>query len=92
MIVVAAYDIADDGRRSRVAAVLQSVGDRIQKSVFLIDVSAEVLAEVRARVAAIMDPERDSLYVFTQCRACWQGVHCIGQASPPEKEVLWTAF
>ena len=49
LTVIAAYDISDDGRRSRVAALLQAHGDRIQKSVFLLDVTADILDDVRAR-------------------------------------------
>lgn len=38
MMILAAYDVAVDGRRSRLAALLQSVGDRVQKSVFVLSV------------------------------------------------------
>lgn len=43
MIVVAAYDIRHDARRSRIAAILQAVGDRVQKSVFVLDISTDEL-------------------------------------------------
>lgn len=45
---VIAYDISDDHRRARIAAVLQAYGDRIQRSVFICALEADLLAEVRA--------------------------------------------
>ena len=41
MIVVATYDISADSRRSRVAALLQGWGDRVQRSVYVLDITAE---------------------------------------------------
>ncbi|WP_026530161.1 CRISPR-associated endonuclease Cas2 [Haematomicrobium sanguinis] len=41
-----AYDIKDDKRRSKVATYLQSFGDRIQYSVFIIDVRPSRLVRV----------------------------------------------
>ena len=35
LTVVIAYDISEDRRRARVAAVLQAYGDRVQRSVFI---------------------------------------------------------
>jgi CRISPR-associated endonuclease Cas2 len=40
---VIAYDISDDGRRARVAAVLQAHGDRVQRSVFVCTLEADIL-------------------------------------------------
>lgn len=33
-----AYDIVDDRRRTKIAKVLESYGDRIQYSVFVVDI------------------------------------------------------
>lgn len=35
---VVAYDVADNNRRARVAALLQTHGDRIQQSVYLLTI------------------------------------------------------
>lgn len=92
MMVVAAYDIREDGRRSRVAAILQSWGDRVQKSVFLIDVSKEELIDVRDRLAAIMDLDVDSLHFFIQCGTCAGSMVCVGQSRRPERVLYWSAL
>lgn len=50
-----AYDIESDLRRSRVAKALESYGDRIQYSVFLIDARPAKLVRLRTTLRAIMD-------------------------------------
>ena len=86
---IAAYDISDDRRRSRVAAVLQAVGDRIQRSVFIVVADPVALAELTARVREIIDPDDDSVYFFRQCGACWAGVTVLGQATVDEAPRYW---
>lgn len=54
-----AYDISDDPRRSRVAKALESYGDRIQYSVFLVDAKPAKLLRLRAALRRVMDLDGD---------------------------------
>lgn len=92
MIAVAAYDIARDDRRSRVAALLQAHGERIQKSVFVLDTSADTLATLRARIEGIVDLDEDSVYFMAQCGKCWGDLVVIGQAERPSKVLHWAVW
>lgn len=92
MIVVATYDISQDSRRSRVAALLQAHGDRIQKSVYLLDVSHEDLAALTQKASEMMDLDEDSLYVLAQCANCWDNVVLVGQAEPPTRVLHWAVL
>lgn len=49
LTLIAAYDIREDDRRAKLAAVLQSIGDRVQKSVFVIMIDDAELDELRHR-------------------------------------------
>ncbi len=89
MMLLAAYDISVDKRRSRLAALLQGVGDRIQKSVFVLHLSAEELATLRERAAAIIDPGEDSLIFFHQCSTCQDQTDVLGQAHLGEPVLCW---
>jgi CRISPR-associated protein Cas2 len=89
---VIAYDISDDHRRARVAAILQSYGDRIQRSVFLATIDNGTLNEARQRIAEIISPGTDSVYVFRQCAACWDAVGIHGQATVTDEPLCWTVF
>jgi len=56
-----AYDVPDDRRRTRLAKVLENFGDRIQFSVFVVDVSPAKLLRMRAKVSEVIDPDSDSV-------------------------------
>lgn len=56
-----AYDITEDHRRERIAHLLDSYGDRVQYSVFIVDARPAKLIRLRAGLAAIMDPLQDSV-------------------------------
>ena len=89
---VVAYDISDDHRRARVAAVLQAYGDRIQRSVFVATIDTEQLNEARERISQIVNPETDSVYVFRQCGACWEAVGVHGQATVAGEALYWAVL
>lgn len=92
MTLVVAYDISDDGRRSHVAAVLQAVGDRIQRSVFLVSLDPDGLQELTATTHRLIDPDEDSVYILRQCQSCWNQVILIGQAEPPSPALYWSVL
>jgi CRISPR-associated protein Cas2 len=92
LTVVVAYDISEDDRRARVAALLQTCGDRIQRSVFLCRVTSDDLDDVIARLRTMIDPRTDAVHVFRQCRACWEDAVVIGQASVAEPEPYWVVM
>ncbi|WP_424324901.1 CRISPR-associated endonuclease Cas2 [Gordonia sp. (in: high G+C Gram-positive bacteria)] len=56
-----AYDIVDDPRRVRLSKVLESYGDRVQYSVFLIDLTAAQQIRLRKKVSDVIDPRVDSV-------------------------------
>lgn len=60
---VIAYDVKLDGRRNRIAKTLESYGDRIQYSVFLVDVKPARFLRLRSALGALIDPATDSVLV-----------------------------
>lgn len=92
LTLIAAYDIREDDRRAKLAAVLQSIGDRVQKSVFVIMIDDAELDELRQRSLQIIDPRVDSFLVFRQCSPCWTKQLAIGQAKTPSPVTHWAVF
>jgi CRISPR-associated protein Cas2 len=70
MLWVIAYDIADDQRRSRIAEVLETHGQRVQYSVFECHLSAWQRSRLQAELLAQLEPAEDSLRWYPQCRWC----------------------
>lgn len=58
---VVAYDVPLDRRRTRLATVLERYGDRVQYSVFVVDLGAARLAKLRSGLEAVMKPDEDSV-------------------------------
>ncbi len=87
--VIAAYDIREDDRRARLAAVLQTFGDRVQKSVFVLLLDPEDLAELTRRATDLIDTRTDSFIVFRQCATCWDQTITVGQATTPQDVTHW---
>lgn len=92
LTLIAAYDVREDDRRARLAAVLQTMGDRVQKSVFVIMVDPADLEELKRRSVTIIDPDVDSFLLFRQCQTCWDAQDAIGQARTPSPVTHWVVL
>jgi CRISPR-associated protein Cas2 len=57
------YDVSSDPRRARLAKTLESYGDRLQFSVFLIDVKPAKMVRLKSIATAQLDRYTDSLLV-----------------------------
>ena len=86
---VVAYDIADDRRRARVADLLLGFGDRVQYSVFEVDVSTRDLERLLASCEILITPPADRLRVWRLCGACQRATHAIGGCDIADRDVAW---
>jgi len=59
--MLVAYDIADDRRRDRVAVALQTHGERVQYSVFMVDGRPASFVRLRSVIASLIEPEVDTV-------------------------------
>ena len=80
MRYVVCYDIADDARRTRVAAALLDFGARVQESVFVADLDEELAGRMRERLGKLIDAEQDRVHVFVLCAACVAKTEVLGTA------------
>jgi len=77
MVIVIAYDITDDRRRTQVAHLLQDHGQRVQRSVFECDLTKRHRTQLGARLTAVMDVREDNLRWYPLCRTCAAAVHAV---------------
>ncbi len=92
LTLIVTYDVRDDDRRARLAATLQSVGDRIQKSVFVLMIDSQSFSELQLRASQIINPDTDSLLFFRQCVTCWDSHVPLGQGHVPDEVTHWAVF
>ena len=86
---IVAYDISGNLDRERVAARLLSVGVRIQRSVYQVDV--DDVDGLLADLSAMIDLDQDVLQAFRQCRPCGQAAVAEGQTGPSMQRHWWVA-
>jgi len=60
---ILAYDVVLDARRTGVAKTLESYGDRIQYSVFIVDAKPAKMVRLKATVTSKIDLATDSLLI-----------------------------
>ncbi len=70
MFVVVAYDIQDDRRRSRVLAVLEEYGLRVQWSVFECCLDRRAFRTLRDQLEPLVEDARDSIRFYMVCSTC----------------------
>ena len=74
------YDISHDRRRTKVAEILKDFGDRVQYSVFeLILYKRQQLRQMQDRLIGVIDPEEDSIRIYTLCGPCRNRIVILGQ-------------
>lgn len=61
-------DIADPRRLRRVARMCERAGERVQESVFLLDLDADALKALQGTLARILDMAEDTVRYYPLCR------------------------
>jgi CRISPR-associated protein Cas2 len=87
--VLVCYDITQDNIRARIAATLQTWGDRIQRSVFVITLSHDDLTELTGRLRNLIDTRTDAIHLVSLCSTCWTGIGALGQATVDPDQLYW---
>ena len=84
-----AYDIADDKRRTHIAKCLQSYGERLQYSVFYLEIRPARLLRIKQKVKTEMDEGTDSVLIVDlgQMEHARQALDFIGLKSYQDMEI-----
>ena len=83
---IIAYDIAEPARLRVVASVLESMGTRVQKSVFECVLDPSALSDLRERLRQCIDPAADRVRYYPLCLWCAERVAWQGSGAPPENK------
>lgn len=82
--VVISYDISDDGKRTKVANLLEDYGKRVQYSVFECRLDAKALEKLIATLEPFVEGG-DSIRVYQICETCLKKVILMGRAELTEE-------
>ena len=90
MFYLVTYDIADDQRRTKVAKILEDFGDRVQYSVFEMELERmDQVDEMQARLAKVIDPELDGVRIYFLCQGCRTKISILGQGEVYEDQEVY---
>ena len=74
-----AYDIPDDKRRRKLAKILESYGQRVQYSVFEMELPPALIQKLRQEMTPFCLPDTDQLRIYTLCKQCLKKTEVIGK-------------
>jgi len=78
--LIICYDIADDGRREDVSALLSACGARVQLSVFECTLrSKKVVRALRAALRRAIDEDEDQVRIYPVDRASLEQRYILGR-------------
>lgn len=89
MLHLVAYDIREPKRLRQVAKACEDYGVRVEYSVFECDLSAELFAELWARLLLVIDADEDAILAYRMCGACVQRIESAGSVLRPGKVLLY---
>jgi len=90
MFYIVTYDITDDQRRTKVAKILEDFGDRVQYSVFEMELDrSEQLNEMRGRLEGVIDPQADGVRIYFVCQGCRTKITILGQGEVYEDKDVY---
>jgi len=85
MLTWVMYDIPKNKTRNKIAKSCEQAGIyRVQYSVFLGDLNNAQRKELRTKIEELIDPEKDSVYIFPMCRDDFDRCILLGQAFDKE--------
>ena len=78
VLIVVAYDIEDDKKRTKVMKVLKNYGQWMQYSVFECNLNKEQFLQLQRRLSRLVNADVDSLRYYVLCESCQAKVIRIG--------------
>ena len=83
------YDIESDRRRNKVAKTLEGFGDRVQKSVFELNIDERQRERLEKRLQKLIDSETDSVRWYRLCADCRERISIQGVGVVSELPDAW---
>jgi len=84
MLIVVSYDLPDDRRRTHLSNALEDFGVRVQYSVFECLLTPDQIDQLRARMARLIDPAKDSVRIYRLCQDCVEKIEILGRGKVTE--------
>ena len=85
MLTWVIYDIVKNSSRTKIAKACEEAGIyRVQKSVFLGELNNAQIKELHEKILDLINPKKDSVYIFRICEKDFKSCKLLGQAFDKE--------
>lgn len=84
---VLSYDVGNPKRLRRLAKIAEGLGDRVQKSLFVLGLTAEEHHALCATIERLHHPTEDRIMLRPICPACKAATTTMGQGGHPERQL-----
>jgi CRISPR-associated protein Cas2 len=81
MLFLVAYDVSNKRRLRKVAKLMESYGERVQRSVFECRLTPNKLAALVYQTKDLIKPKRDRVHIYHLCASC----PSLQQGLPPHQ-------
>ena len=87
---IVAYDISDDHRRNQVVKLMESIGTRVNYSVFECMLTPKQFDSMYQKLSKIANPRLDQINIYPICTECFARIRYIPDhtQSKPAKIVV----
>lgn len=87
---VIAYDIADDKRRQKIVKLLESLGQRVNYSVFECMLTDLQLQKAKERMRSVIVAREDRVILYPLCIDCYSRIDHLPPVRPhiPDKVIV----
>jgi CRISPR-associated protein Cas2 len=86
MYMVIAYDVVCDRRRNRLSKLLLAYGERVNFSVFEIEIREQQFNKLQTQVLELIDPDEDHVRFYELCLNCRRRIQACGRAPVHREE------
>jgi len=78
LVYIVAYDIGKDSTRTKLSKYLESIGRRIQKSIFICDLGAKDFQTAKRTIVLLAKDESSDVVIISLCNGCQGKVRHLG--------------
>jgi CRISPR-associated protein Cas2 len=82
MFILLAYDISNQKRRRKVAALVEDYGTRVQRSVFECVLDEKALVELVGKMKPLLKRREDKVQIYRLCQGCRMRISICGRGEP----------
>jgi CRISPR-associated protein Cas2 len=89
ILILVAYDIINDRRRTKLHKLLSRFGDAAQYSFFECKITSKQFDQLREAISKLIDHSEDNVRYYQICEQCGSKRYCLGNSPQPSVKSVY---